>query len=157
MAVVLACFASSVAHAQKPAAPNLDSVFEKLDVYLEKYEGELSAVVADEILVQEAEGRFLQRKTRRILSDIAFLRLPGEFEWLGFRHVKMLDGKPVAAAFDALVSVDFRENTGLGLMVPTTMREEFFAGPGRRAWGDASYSNYRRFQTSARIVPPPFS
>ena len=29
----------------------------------------------------------------------------------------------------------------------------FFAGQNRNAFGDASYSNYRRFQTSARIVP----
>jgi hypothetical protein len=33
------------------------------------------------------------------------------------------------------------------------MREDFFSAPDRKAWGDATYSNYRRFQTSARIVP----
>ena len=40
-----------------------------------------------------------------------------------------------------------------GLLVPATMHEVFFAGQNRKAHGDADYSNYRRFQTSARIVP----
>jgi hypothetical protein len=35
------------------------------------------------------------------------------------------------------------------------MHEDFLAGSDRKAWGDAVYSNYRRFQTSARIVPQP--
>ena len=274
LAVVLAYVASSAAPAQKSAPPDLDSVFERLDAYLDRYEGELSAVVADEILVQEAEGRFLQRKTRRLLSDIAFLRLPGEFEWLGFRHVKMLDGKPVMAdgatlqellanttadtvaqasllvngsskynlgnprtvnmpnlplellnrryrhryetrldgrgrvrghavnvvvlaeigpppivynggynlqttvrawidaesgalwraevrmkRFDSKeipsrLRVEFAVDKGLAILVPIEMREDFFVdlGSGR---GQHTYSNFRRFQTSARIVPPP--
>lgn len=63
------------------------------------------------------------------------------------------DTRPDAAAFDNRVSVSFREHESLGLMVPQAMREEFWAGTGRRAWGEASYSNYRRFQTSARILP----
>jgi len=95
-AVVLACFAALPTQAQKPATPNLDAVFKKLDVYLEKYEGELSAVVADETLIQEVEGRFLAKRVRRVSAEIAFLRLPGNFEWLGFRHAKIVDGRPVA-------------------------------------------------------------
>lgn len=63
------------------------------------------------------------------------------------------DTRQAAAPFDNLVSVSFREHESLGLLVPQAMREEFFAGEGRRAWSDASYSNYRRFQTSARILP----
>jgi len=57
------------------------------------------------------------------------------------------------AEFDHVVSVTFQENRALGLLVPAKMREDFFAGHDRKAWGDATYSNYRRFQTSARIVP----
>ena len=41
--------------AAQPA--DLDAVLEKLDAYLEKYESELSAVVADEELIQETDGR----------------------------------------------------------------------------------------------------
>ncbi len=63
------------------------------------------------------------------------------------------DTRPDAAAFDNVVSVSFREHESLGLLVPQSMREEFFAGNGRRAWGEANYSNYKRFQTSGRILP----
>lgn len=55
--------------------------------------------------------------------------------------------------FEHTVSVEFQQHRGLGLLVPATMHETFFAGDNRDAWGDATYRNYRRFQTSARIVP----
>jgi hypothetical protein len=50
--------------------------------------------------------------------------------------------------------VEFAFDKGLGVMVPIEMREDFFVdlGSGR---GQYTYSNFRRFQTSARIVPPP--
>lgn len=67
--------------------------------------------------------------------------------------VRSRDPRENAWPFDAVVSVDFEAHSGFGLLVPTKMREEFFAGHDRRAWGEASYRNYRRFQTSARIVP----
>lgn len=63
------------------------------------------------------------------------------------------DTKPNAWPFDVVVSVDFEAHAEFGLLVPAKMREEFFAGHDRRAWGEASYTNYRRFQTSGRIVP----
>jgi len=63
------------------------------------------------------------------------------------------DPRDNALPFDAIVSVAFKEHVSLALLVPATMHEKFFSGVGRRAWGDATYTNYRRFQTSARIVP----
>lgn len=284
LAVVLACVISVEAQTQKPATPtfalratadkpDLDSVLEKLDAYLDKYEGELSAVVADEILVQEVEGRFLAKRIRRVQAEIAFLRLPGNLEWLGFRNAKIVDGKPVGASGPSLTEllatntadtfaqasvlvnesskhnlgnprtinmpnlplellnrryrhryatkldgrervrghavnvvaleeigappivysgavdlqsmlrawidaesgvlwraevrmrrsnnpetarlrVEFALDKGLAIMVPIEMRENFFVdlGSGR---GHHTYANFRRFQTSARIVPPP--
>jgi len=68
-------------------------------------------------------------------------------------NVVTRDPRPGVAAFDNVVAVNFKEHAELGLLVPDTMREEFFAGKGRRAWGEASYTNYRRFTTSARILP----
>lgn len=55
--------------------------------------------------------------------------------------------------FDAVVRVDFGVNTELGLLVPTEMQETFFVDRSRPGTGTAKYRNYRRFQTSARIVP----
>ena len=75
--------------------PDLDDVLDRLDGYLEKYESELSAVVADEELIQETDGRVTRKLSRRLRSEIAFLRLPGNLEWLGFRSVRSVDGKPL--------------------------------------------------------------
>ena len=68
-------------------AAGLDTVLERLDAYLDQYETELSAVVADEELIQETDGRLNRRMSQRLQSEIAFLRLPGGLEWMGFRRV----------------------------------------------------------------------
>jgi hypothetical protein len=79
--------------AAQPAGPG--AVLEKLDAYLDHYETELSAVVADEELIQETDGRMYRRMNRRLHSEIAFLRLPGGLEWMGFRRVRSINGKPL--------------------------------------------------------------
>lgn len=65
-------------------------------------------------------------------------------------EVKNRDG------FETVVWVDFRMDSALGLLVPYEMRESFLAAmpvvPGTAV---ARYTKYRRFQTSARVVPPP--
>jgi hypothetical protein len=63
------------------------------------------------------------------------------------------DPRPSVIEFDHVISVRFREDRALSLLVPSRMHEDFLAGSDRKAWGDAVYSNYRRFQTSARILP----
>ncbi len=70
-------------------------------------------------------------------------------------QVRTRDARIGALQFDATVAVDFREDAKLGMLVPAAMQEAFFAGRARVGSGEAKYSNYRRFQTSARIVPPP--
>jgi hypothetical protein len=54
------------------------------------------------------------------------------------------------------VKVEFAVDPTLQTIVPVEMREDF-AVPDTPVGGTgvAKYSNYRRFQTSARIVPPP--
>jgi hypothetical protein len=49
--------------------------------------------------------------------------------------------------------VDFMHHAELDMLVPKEMREEFFV-PRGRGTGRARYSNFRRFTTAARIVPP---
>ena len=70
-------------------------------------------------------------------------------------QVKTRDARIGVLPFDALVWVDFKPDEKLGLLVPTEMKEEFFAGRFRGGTGTARYTKYRRFQTAARIVPPP--
>lgn len=60
-----------------------------------------------------------------------------------------------AATMDAVVRVRFGPHKELGLFVPLEMREEFWHDDEeRRGTGVAKYSNFRRFGTSARILPP---
>ena len=50
--------------------------------------------------------------------------------------------------------VDFAPNADLGIMVPTVMTETFAVpASASRGEGRATYKNFRRFGTSARIVP----
>jgi hypothetical protein len=55
---------------------------------------------------------------------------------------------------EAQIRVEFGPNTAVGILVPIEMREVFAAEPGL-GQGRARYSNYRRFGTSARIIPQP--
>ena len=55
---------------------------------------------------------------------------------------------------EAVVRVEFEPDAAVGLTVPKRMEEEFFVPPLGRGTGEASYSNYRRFRTSGRVVPP---
>ena len=50
--------------------------------------------------------------------------------------------------------IDFARDAALGVVVPVTMRERFnwVADTGTSV---ATYTNFRRFHTSARIVPQP--
>jgi hypothetical protein len=51
------------------------------------------------------------------------------------------------------VEVDFADDASVALVVPVRLIEIFrIGGQGR---GLATYTNYRRFQTSGRLVPPP--
>jgi hypothetical protein len=59
---------------------------------------------------------------------------------------------PVVARENHVVSVEFEMNAQLGVRVPVRLEERFWAGGSGE--GKATYRNYRRFQTAARIVPP---
>jgi len=255
----------------------VDAVRNRLDGYLIAYEPQLSVLVADEEMTQRTRERKWVVTNRRIQSEVAFVALPGDAGWLGFRRVLTVNGRPIKdrgiplgrllaeetstnyeqarqllaesavhnlgaprtinlpnlplemlhprnrhrfaaeifghekiaglqttllrmnetasptiiqqkdggdmktvvwawvdastgtllraqvttrdarigmPAFDAVIRVDFRKDDRLGIVVPHEMTETFFVGrnddPGN---GTARYSNYRRFQTSARIVP----
>jgi hypothetical protein len=262
--------------------PSMNQVIERLDAYLLAYEPQLSELIADETMQQEVrglppmdvmsgEGR--SRLRRRLASEVAFIALPQEAGWLGFRHVKTVNNIPVALGDQSLstslkiqgldaarellqdsaahnlglqrttnlpnlpleflhrrnrkrlvaradgretvrgtraerlvfiermtptlitnpdtgadmpsvirawvdpqtgqllraevntfrvvnakqhehqVRVEFVPNNALGLMVPSEMREEFPVQRSGTGTSVARYTNFRRFQTSARIVP----
>jgi hypothetical protein len=52
---------------------------------------------------------------------------------------------------DGSITVTYQRDLNIGALVPVRMIEEYRRG--LRMEGEATYTNYRRFQTSARIVP----
>jgi hypothetical protein len=69
-------------------------------------------------------------------------------------EVRTRDGHGGDDSVEAVVRVEFERDTAVGLTVPRRMEEEFFVPPLGRGTGEARYSNYRRFRTSGRLVPP---
>lgn len=70
-------------------------------------------------------------------------------------EVRTRDAQHGARAIDAVVRVEFAREPNLDVWVPEKMYEEFLDPPRGRGEGEAVYTNYRRFTTSARIVPQP--
>jgi hypothetical protein len=84
---------SLAVHAQSDAA--LDQVLQRMRGYLSDYAKHLPAVVATETY-QQRVGSGMRRNQRRLISDFGLVQVPGDAEWLGFREVLEVDGKPVA-------------------------------------------------------------
>jgi hypothetical protein len=68
-------------------------------------------------------------------------------------EVRIRNPGPNGPPFESVVRVEFTRNASLEMLVPSEMRETFFAGQLREGSGIARYSNFRRFQTSVRLVP----
>jgi hypothetical protein len=97
--VLVGCFVAVVATgAGDGANPSLRTVLSRVESYVERYEGDLSSLVAKERYVQTVSARTAPpSETRTLVSDFLFFRSPGRFgPWLGFRDVLEVDGAPVA-------------------------------------------------------------
>ena len=58
-----------------------------------------------------------------------------------------------ASQYEHLVRVEFMESEALGMLVPAEMHEDFPVPRPSRGTAVATYTNFRRFQTSGRIIP----
>ncbi len=65
------------------------------------------------------------------------------------------DSRRTGSTHEPRIDVEFEDHRQLGLLVPTRMDETFLIHLSAAGTGRATYSNFRRFQTSARIVPQP--
>ncbi len=74
--------------------PSLEQLLDRMGAYLTEYETHLSSVVAEERFEQSIYGG-RGRSSALLESEVAFYRLPGGAEWLGFRDVKRVNWKPV--------------------------------------------------------------
>jgi hypothetical protein len=102
------------------APPTLDDVLARMRTYLSDYAKHLPAVIATEKYQQRA-GSGVRAQRRMLESDYGIIQLPGDLEWLGFREVLSVDGKPVpdsahrlAEIFAAAVRVKPEPTKGAG-------------------------------------------
>jgi hypothetical protein len=105
------------------------------------------------VLVENVSPTIIRTFDNHDMRSIVSAFVEPETGRLWRAQVVTRDPAPTRYAFDHVIAVEFKEDRALDLLVPATMHEVFFAGENRNATGEASYSNYRRFQTSARIVP----
>ena len=91
---------------------NGDALRDRLDKYLIAYEPQLSGLVADEQMSQrDAPGQGAavtaapDTKHRSMVSEVAFIGLPGDAGWLGFRRVVRVNGKTIADAGPSLANL----------------------------------------------------
>jgi hypothetical protein len=103
--VAAAAFATFVA----AQANDGDAVRDQLDKYLIAYEPQLSGLVADERMTQrDGASRLANARTaeptkdREIISEVAFVALPGNVGWLGFRRVVRVNNKPIGESGPSL-------------------------------------------------------
>jgi len=187
--------------------PDADAVRDRLDAYLLAYEPQLSSLVAEELLIQRdgpspnaAVNAAPDTKNRRIVSEVAFISLPGGAGWLGFRPALKLNGKDLpdtGPPLGVLLTDEDHDNAdqarlliaesarlNLGLPRTTNLPNlplEFLHPRNRRRVAHRTDGTekirglattrlvltetssptmiqrpkYRRFQTTALIVPPP--
>lgn len=189
--------------------PDPQAVRARLHAYLTSYEQELSTLIAEEHLRQwplrgagattgaVLSGRRDLTRIRSLVAEVAFVPLPGNVGWLGYRDVTSIGGRAVRRKGPSLLDLlkartdDSREramtlllesarhNLGaprtinlpslpLELLHPRNQARFVIAAHEmartdhcvamrlmRRGEGEAVYTNYRRFTTSARIVAQP--
>ena len=72
----------------------LEQVVAHMHAYLADYARHLPATIATEKYEQRA-GSGVRRQRRLLESDFGLIQVPGNAEWLGFREVRSVNGKPV--------------------------------------------------------------
>lgn len=98
-ALAVAVAATAAGAAAQDVDPN--TVLARLHAYLSSYESELSTVITEERLTQwparrDGYGSGRDRtRPHRLRSDVAFVSLPGDAGWLGYRAVQMVNNKAV--------------------------------------------------------------
>lgn len=146
------------AGAAADAQPDVQAALSRLGTYVEAWERDLGSVVADEHYEQAVSRRprsELSRErlvpahqTRRLVAEFTFIRLDdGPTDWIGFRRVTRVDDVSGAVAGTVAAGVAARSAALVAGALGTGARTELTTG-------HATYGNYRRFQTSVRLVRP---
>ena len=80
----------------------------RLRAYLEIYEPQLGELIAEERFDQR-EKYGIHDLRRVLVSEVGFLRLPGNLEWLGQRRVLTMDGRSVRTASGSLAEEQIKK------------------------------------------------
>lgn len=89
--------------AERGQSPTVENVLASLDRYFETYRLALGELVAEERMVQRTEGVRSLAITREIISDVAFIDLPGNAGWLGFRDTRRVSSRDMPRAGPSLI------------------------------------------------------
>jgi hypothetical protein len=89
------CLAARCAAAQTPTATPVDVVLDRATAYVRNYERDLAALVAEEVLTQQASDGRTSSTARTTRADLLLVRAPGRDSWLPFRDVFELNGRAV--------------------------------------------------------------
>jgi hypothetical protein len=110
-----------------PQEVPLEMLLDRLATYIETYERDLSAVVSEEHYTQEVTGRSSLWPGSRVLRSEFLLTksaaAEGLPEWIAFRDVFEVDGKPVQDRSDRLIQL-FVKPTGDALDQVNTIVKE---------------------------------
>ena len=122
------------------AEPSLDQLLQGAGEYVLAYENAFRVVVAEEVYVQRRRASLSGpvHETRRLVSDVAFVRAPGTaLPWWLLRDVYEVDGSPVRDREARLEKLLVGEPAGGGLE-----RSRAIADEGARFNLGRSYRNF---------------
>lgn len=106
-AVILVLLLPRPVNAQPPTLPQ---VVARAGEYVRAFERQLSSIVAEETYLQEythrrGRSRELQTDRRELRSDLLLMRPEGDQNWVQFRDVFEVDGRPVRDREERLTSL----------------------------------------------------
>lgn len=99
--VLVACVRAADAQPQ----PSLTVVMERAAKYVEQFERQLSGIVAEETYEQVVKRTAVVLERRQLKSDLLLMQPTPGFNWVQFRDVFEVDGRPVRDREDRLASL----------------------------------------------------
>lgn len=170
---VLAILVALAPAATAAQAVSVDELLVQASPYVTDFVARFSSVVAEEDYNQR---HVLERRTRRLRSDFLIVQIPGGTDWLSFRDVFEVDGKPATGRVMKTelriemggtavgagmvmrnrsdIVTSFRLDERFGIAVPVEMRESHVFGS-NDVVTVATYGRFRRFdvKTDETINP----
>ena len=101
----LMCVSLLPLRAQQDIDTSLPALLDRLGRYVDQYEQDLAAVVAEELYMQDVSGQNGLFGDKRTLRSDLLISKAGDMGWVAFRDVLKVDDKEVADSKDRLVNL----------------------------------------------------